>query len=314
MPGGGSGPASQGFPDAGRAVAAMPPLTGSATATVPGSVGAAAPAPYAPTPYAPAPHAPTPYAPASPRTVPPMPPGVMPPGPAESHAPIGVPPSAFADTAIVNLPLIDADGARPDGRDQSGGRQVRYANQVHTRTSRGMIIAVLALVVVLIGAVPAFLLLAESSGNPDFTAINKLNVPSWAAAQPVDHTSGNRWCLSACLKSERTVGSTHSVAETAAAYTTALRAGGWTPAPATACPPAAKGVAQSCWVLDRDQMNVLVTASACAAPPPPATEPGLVDPATPSTRASPSAGCAPTMVSISVFDRIDLRPATKSSQ
>jgi hypothetical protein len=243
-----------------------------------------------------------------------MPPGVMPAGPAESHAPIGVPPSAFAETAIVNLPQIDADRTKSEGRDPSGGREVRYANQVHTRTSRGMIIAVLAVVVVLIGAVPAFLLIAENSGNPDFAAIDKLNVPSWAVAQPVDHTSGNRWCLSACLKSERTVASTHSVAETATAYTTALRAGGWTPAPANACPPGAKGVAQSCWVLDREQMNVLVTASACAGPPPPSTEPGLADPSTPSTRASPPAGCAPTMVSISVFDRIDLRPATKTSQ
>ena len=114
-----------------------------------------------------------------------------------------------------------------------------------------MIIAVLSVVVALIGVLPAALVLTESSGNPDFAAIDRLTVPSWAGAHPVDHTSGNRWCLSACLKSERTVSSTHTVTETASAYATALRAAGWTPAPANACPPVVKGATQSCWVLDR---------------------------------------------------------------
>jgi hypothetical protein len=230
------------------------------------------------------------------------------------RAPIAVPPSAYADTAIVKLPLVDVDAATPDGSGPAGKREVRYANQVHVPTSRAMIIAVLSVVVLLIGALPALLLATESSGNSDFAAIDSLGVPGWAAAEPVDHTSGNRWCLSACLKSERTVASTHSVAETAGAYVTALRAAGWMPATSDVCPPAAKSVAQSCWVLDRDQMNVMVTASACAAPPPPTTEPGLVDPVAPSTRASPPAGCAPTTVDISVFDRIDLRPATKTAR
>jgi hypothetical protein len=238
--------------------------------------------------------------------------GPMPVASGESRAQIGVPPTAYTETAIVTLPRVGADTATPDEHGSGGPREGRYANQVHFPTSRGMIIAVLSVVVALIGVLPAALILTESSGNPDFAAIDRLDVPSWAGSHPVDHTSGNRWCLSACLKSERTVSSTHSVAQTATAYTTALRAAGWTPAPANACPPAVKGAAQSCWVLDRKQMNVMVTESACAGPPPPTTEPGLVDPTTPSTRASPPAGCAPTEVAISVFDRIDLRPAAKT--
>ncbi len=239
----------------------------------------------------------------------PVPTEAMPVVPSESRAPIGVPPSAFGETAIVTLPPVGAGSATPDDHWQTSAREVKYANQVHYRTSRGMIIAVMSVVLALIGVLPAALVLTESSGNPDFAAIDHLNVPSWAASSPVDHTSGNRWCLSACLKSERTVASTHTVAETAGVYTAALRAAGWTPAPANACPPAVKGATQSCWVLDRNQMNVMVTTSACAAPPPPTTEPGLVDPTTPAPRASPPPGCAPTSVNMSVFDRIDLRPA-----
>lgn len=241
-----------------------------------------------------------------------MPAEAMPFAPSESRSPIGVPPSAFMETAIVAVPPLSAGIAARAGHDPTGPRETRYANQVHFPTTRAMIIAVLSVVVALIGVLPAALVLTESSGNPDFADIDRLNVPSWARVHPVDHTSGNRWCLSACLKSERTVSSTHTVAQTASAYTTALRAAGWTPAPANTCPPVVKGATQSCWVLDRDQMNLMVTASACAGPPPPTTEPGLIDPTTPSTRASPPPGCAPTEVGLSVFDRIDLRPATQT--
>jgi hypothetical protein len=241
-----------------------------------------------------------------------MPTHSMPTAPGDSRSPIGVPPSALTDTAIVAVPPVGADVATPAEHSPSGAREVRFANQIHFPTTRAMIIAMLSVVVALIGVLPAALVLTESSGNPDFAAIDRLNVPSWAGAHPVDHTSGNRWCLSACLKSERTVSSTHTVAETASAYAIALHAAGWTPAPANACPPAVKGATQSCWVLDRYQMNVMATTSACAGPPPPTTEPGLIDPTTPSTRTSPPAGCAPTEVGISVFDRIDLRPAAQT--
>jgi hypothetical protein len=316
-PGGGAsglmGPPAQPPEGSGRTVAALPTAIGAAAATMsPGPSGATGAVAYAP----PTPR-PVPFTPPSPAPSGPMPagapPGAMPPATADMRAPIAVPQSAYADTAIVNLPLVSVDTATPD-EGPGGKREVRYANQVHVQTSRAMIIAVLSVVVALIGALPALLLATEGSGNSDFAAIDHLSVPAWAAAQPVDHTSGNRWCLSACLKSERTVASTRSVAETAGAYVTSLRAAGWTPAPTNVCPPAAKGVAQSCWVLDRDQMNVMVTASSCAAPPPPTTEPGFVDPVTPSPRASPPAGCAPTTVDISVFDRVDLRPATKTAR
>ena len=275
----------------GRAVAGMPPATGptmSATTVVPAPFGPGMP------------------------PMSPMPTQAMPIPPGESRSPIAVPPSAYTDTAIVAVPPVRTDIPAPVEHGPTGGREVRFANQIHFPTTRAMIIAVLSVVVALVGVLPAALVLTESSGNPDFAAIDRLSVPSWAGANPVDQTSGNRWCLSACLKSERTVSSTHTVAETAGAYTTALRAAGWTPAPANACPPLVKGATQSCWVLDREQMNVMVTTSACAGPPPPTTEPGLVDPTTPSARASPPAGCAPTTVDISVFDRIDLRPAAQT--
>ncbi len=309
MPGGGpssAGPGGRPAQAAGVSVVRPGPM-GPTDTQAPGSPGrviAAMPTPAVSTPSMPPPP--------MPMMAGPMPTQAIPITPGESRSPIGVPPSAFSDTAIVAVPPVGRGIATPAERDSVGVRETRFANQVHFPTTRAMIIAMLSVVVALIGILPAALVLTESSGNPDFAAIDRLDVPSWAGAHPVDHTSGNRWCLSACLKSERTVTSTHTVTETAGAYATALRAAGWTSAPANACPPVVKGATQSCWVLDRYQLNVMVTTSACAGPPAPATEPGLIDPATPSTPASPPAGCAPTAVDISVFDRIDLRPATQT--
>lgn len=203
----------------------------------------------------------------------------------------------------------DTIGPRDAATGTRTQRNVRYANQVHRRTSQGMIVAVFTIVIVLLGALPGYLLLAEHSSNRDFASIGALHLPSWATLSPVDHTSGNHWCVSACLKSDRTTASTHSVTDTATAYADALRAAGWTPAPRNACPPATDGAKQSCWVLDREQINVLVSTASCAAPPPPTTEPGLTAPALPPTAPSPSSGCSPTTVTVSLFDRIDLRTA-----
>jgi hypothetical protein len=201
-------------------------------------------------------------------------------------------------------PTAAIGAARPDTRTP---REIRYANQVHRATSRGMMAAVLGVVVALLAVIPGYLLLANDSGSRNFATIESLHVPSWATLTPVDHATGNHWCLSSCLKSDRTMTSTHSVDETATAYDTALRAAGWTPAPRNACPPATKGVAQSCWVLDRRQMNVLVTTSACAAPAPPTSEPSITEPLVPPSAPAKSSGCAPTTVTVSLFDRIDLR-------
>jgi len=233
--------------------------------------------------------------------------GHTPPPGVYGHPPVGAPPAGSAPVGPppigrVRLPEADADGSGPSGR------QVRYANQVHNPASRGLIGAVLAIVLTLLGIIPTYLMLSAGTGS-DLAAIKALDLPSWATGSAIDHTSGNRWCISSCLKSERTMTSTQSVTATAAAYDTALRKAGWQPAPRKACPPAAKGTAQSCWVLDRDQLNVLVTTSICMQPPPAPTEPSFSDPAGSTQAASPPKGCVPTTVDVSVFDRIDLKPA-----
>jgi hypothetical protein len=217
------------------------------------------------------------------------------------------PPAAVAGAGVGSVPFVDSAEPRPaaDGR----AHAARYANQVHRPAPQSMVIAVLAVVVLLIGAIPAYLILSASSSNPDLSRLDALSLPSWSTSHAVDQTSGNRFCLSSCMKSDRTTQSTRPVNETAAAYTSALRDAGWTPAPANACPPATKGEAQSCWVLDRHQLNVLITRSACAGPSAPPTEPGLADPTGPSATMSVPSGCAPTTVNISIFDRIDIRPA-----
>jgi hypothetical protein len=203
--------------------------------------------------------------------------------------------------------MLDAPHAAPltASADENSG-EIQYANQIHRPVPRALILSVLSIVLVLIGILPAVLVIAGTSGNSDLSTIDQLAVPAWAEAAPVDHAIGNPWCLSSCRKTERTASSTHPVGATAAAYGSALRAAGWTPAPATACPPATKGTDQSCWVLDRRQLNVLVIPSPCAVAPPPTTEPGLTDPPIPAPRTAPKSGCAPTTVEMSLFDRIDL--------
>jgi hypothetical protein len=216
-------------------------------------------------------------------------------------ASIGAQPVGPEPIARLRFSDEEADAAPAD-------RKVRYANQVHAPAPRGLIVAVLAVVVALLGIIPAYLLLSQASTNQGLAAVKALDLPSWASGAGVDQTSGNQWCVSSCVKSERTMTSTQSVSATDAAYQTALRKAGWVPAPHNACPPAAKGVAQSCWVLDREQLNVLISPSSCSVPAPAPTEPSFTDPAGPTTPASPPKGCAPTTVAVSVFDRIDLKP------
>lgn len=194
-------------------------------------------------------------------------------------------------------------GTRPAAPRPSAASRRPRANLVDPPADRRVLVGLVVVVVVLLGILPLYLLSSSGSQNAAFGQLDALNLPSWASGHPVDHTSGDRWCVGDCLVSQRTWQSSRSVDVTADAYATALVAAGWTKAPSAACPPQVKGESLTCWQLDADQMNVLVTNAPCAVGPVPTTEPGLVDPGATVKPSSP-AGCDPTSVDVKVFARI----------
>jgi hypothetical protein len=212
----------------------------------------------------------------------------------------------FEPAAPADVPHMVARAAsvRPP---TSGRRQVLRANQVDPPADRRVLVGLVAVVVVLLGILPLYLLVSSGSDDVALGQLDGLSLPTWAAQHPVDHTTGDRWCVGDCLVSQRTSQSTRPVAATADAYAQALRAAGWTPAPTSACPPQGKDTSLTCWQLDADQMNVLVTPAPCTLLPVPTTEPGLVDPG-PTGKPSSPAGCAPTSVEVKVFARIAAQP------
>jgi hypothetical protein len=220
------------------------------------------------------------------------------------------PPPARADAASLRSDVPHDDAFPPfdepdDVTSTADGRaEIRFANQVHVRTPRGVMIAVCLVVFGLLGVFPAYLVWQGGTNNPAFAAMDRLAVPAWAGRSPVDHTSGDRWCVQNCLRSERTATSTHSPAETLTAYAKALRAAGWTPAPAGRC--GKLGATGSCWVLDSSELVVTVSTAPCAMALP-TNEQDLPRDASPAPVGEPPSGCAPTIVSLMITDQIELR-------
>ncbi len=200
---------------------------------------------------------------------------------------------------------LDLAGDKPERhRAMTVDRLPRYANQVHRPASRGMIAAVVSVVLFLLVVLPGYLVLRSGSDNPSFDALDNLDLPSWASVDPQDHTSGDRWCVSQCLKSDRIAQSTKTVDETSTAYAAALRSAGWTPAPTSACTAPAPHAALTCWVHDAQELVVNLSPAECALDPQPTSEAVAPDPsATDLRRIPPPAGCAQTAVTVSVFDK-----------
>jgi hypothetical protein len=210
----------------------------------------------------------------------------MPPG-ADNRPPPRVPQLPVTPPPIAVMPPVGFDDRfpSPDEHDDGGERASHHvtANLVHAPASSAVRIWVGAFVLLLLVVVPVVLVLRANSGNPAADQLSALSVPSWAAGNPQTHTSGSRYCVGQCLVTERTWESTHSVDETAAAFATALRKDGWTPA--DSCPKFPGGV-QTCWVLNQNELDLTVGKAPCAQAPPPSNRTGVigeppVDPAKP---------------------------------
>ncbi|MEV6815081.1 hypothetical protein [Micromonospora sp. NPDC051296] len=164
---------------------------------------------------------------------------------------------------------------------------------------RAIILAVVS--VVLLGGVPVFFGLQAANRDPVFASLDELDVPTWAAAQPVDDVSGSRWCLLDCRLRERTVNSDRSPEETAPVYEAALREDGWQPWTPNYCPEQEEKGSYTCWRRDELTLDLWVRAPACV-PPPVDGEPAVVPSPDPDTAAEE---CAGSLVSVKVRNAID---------
>ncbi|WP_460504580.1 hypothetical protein, partial [Catellatospora paridis] len=87
----------------------------------------------------------------------------------------------------------------------------------------------IALVAVIVGALPFYFVLRAATRDPVLTTLDALDVPSWAvtSGKTVDNIYGSRWCLIDCRYRERSLESEKGIDETTQAYTTALTDAGW---------------------------------------------------------------------------------------
>jgi hypothetical protein len=143
-------------------------------------------------------------------------------------------------------------------------------------TRRLRLTALAGLVLLLLLALPAFLLIRDSGRDAVTAELNGLALPSWAAVGHQDQISGNRWCIETCRWHERTWRSSKAAAETDPAYRSALAAAGWT-ALATGCPAAPGTGTYSCWQREQDRLDLWTRNAVCGlanvAPSPGATPP-----------------------------------------
>ncbi|PZW04085.1 hypothetical protein SAMN05443287_101837 [Micromonospora phaseoli] len=189
------------------------------------------------------------------------------------------------------------DPDRPEDLSDGRGEPRR---QAHGPTR--LRVAILVLVsVFLLGGVPAYFGIQTQNRDPAFTSLDELDVPVWAAANPVDDVSGSQWCLLDCRLRERTTNSERSPQETAQAYEAALAQDGWQPWTPNYCPEQQEKGSYTCWRRDELTLDLWVRERTCV-PPPVDGEPAVVPSPDPSTAAQE---CPGSLVSVKVRNAID---------
>lgn len=145
-------------------------------------------------------------------------------------------------------------------------------------SQRLRLIALVGLVLVLLVALPLFLLIRDSAKDPVISNLNSLSLPGWAAVGHQDQTTGSRWCIQTCRWHERTWRSTKATADTDQAYRSALSAAGWSSL-ATGCPASPGAGKYSCWQREQDRLDLWTRDAVCGlagvAPSPGASVPSV---------------------------------------
>ncbi len=176
-------------------------------------------------------------------------------------------------------------------------------------------LTVLLIVGLLVGAVPAALMIREATRDPVLIELESLELPSFAASHAQDEAFGNRWCVRECRSRSRTWDSQRGVEDTARVFATALSNAGWRRLTAPGCPPDGVDGVGSCWRHDEYVLTLFVRTPTCLGRPgdAPATGPGdapggATDPAAP----PPTGGgaCPAAQTTIKVFNRVSFRGGT----
>ncbi|SCF40979.1 hypothetical protein GA0070618_6440 [Micromonospora echinospora] len=193
----------------------------------------------------------------------------------------------------------DDDGARTGGPLRVARSELRRQMRERRRLRLGVLVAVSVL---LLGAVPTFFAVRALSRDPVFGSLDELEVPAWAAMDTVDNVSGSRWCLQDCRLRERSASSDRSPEETAPEYERALSAAGWQPWQVTRCPEQPAPGRYTCWRRDELTLDLWVRPPTCV-PPPIDGQPAVP----PSPLPSPTAAgdCTGSLVSLKVRNAID---------
>jgi hypothetical protein len=122
----------------------------------------------------------------------------------------------------------------------------------------------LALVtLVLLGSLPAFFLIRYATRDPGFHAMDALELPGWAARNPVDQALGSRWCIQMCRVRHRVWESGRAPQPTVEAYQRALRRDGWKRWEVSRCPGQKVRGDYTCWRRDAYTLDLWVRGPEC---------------------------------------------------
>jgi hypothetical protein len=152
-------------------------------------------------------------------------------------------------------------GSQPSGHETD---EDRFApdGDLPDESRRLPLTALAGLVLVLLVALPLFLLIRDSAKDPVISNLNSLSLPGWAAVGHQDQSSGSRWCIQTCRWRERTWRSTKATADTDQAYRSALSSAGWSPL-TTGCPAAPGTGKYSCWQREQNRLDLWTRDAVC---------------------------------------------------
>jgi hypothetical protein len=147
------------------------------------------------------------------------------------------------------------------GIDEITARRSDVRRQLREQQRWQMVVLGLVTLLLLAG-LPLFF----GARDPVFASLDSLAVPAWAAANPVDDASGNRWCIDECRFRERATTSQRAWKETAAAYDKALTEAGWRRWQAPLCPEQPVNGSYTCWRRDELTLDLWVRERVCEGP------------------------------------------------
>jgi hypothetical protein len=182
---------------------------------------------------------------------------------------------AVAGTAAVggsSRAAASVDAVRAGAADSDvnvgGLRGARSELRRKLRAKRRLrVLTLISLSIVVLGLLPLFFGIRATTRDPVFTSIDALDLPTWAATDVQDQSSGSRWCFIECRFRERTAQSQQPFAQTGTVYANALTAAGWqrrTAGPCADQPISPEDGTYTCWQRDEFTLDLWVRLPECA--------------------------------------------------